>query len=127
MNLAKLAMISIAPRTSLPDSSSFRDAATRQARNSAGLFGQNRRRRKFAAARHGAPASRDLPLEQRLGASALLLLGGDFGADARDLGFERCNVLLQLGNPEQGQVLRLPRLIARNQLLFVDDCHVPAL
>ena len=30
----------------------------------------------------------------------------------------------QLGDPEQGQILRLLRLVARNQILFVDDCHV---
>ena len=30
----------------------------------------------------------------------------------------------QLGDPQQGQILRLLRLVARNQVLFLDDCHV---
>jgi hypothetical protein len=64
-----------------------------------------------------------LSLEQRLGAAALLLLGRDLGPGAIGLGFEPCDVFFELGDAHQGQVLELLRLVACNQVFFLDHCR----
>src|SRR5262249_50131385 len=62
---------------------------------------------------------RHLSLEQRVGAGALLALGRDLGAGARDLFLELADISLELRDRERRQILLGGLFLAREQILLV--------